>query len=62
MTITDEATASSPLRRSLTAPLIGSAVFVVVDQLTKWWALNTLDDGHTIHLLSLIKFHYLYLK
>ena len=56
MTITDEATASSPLRRCLTAPLIGSALFVVVDQLTKWWALNTLDDGHTIHLLWTLRF------
>ena len=31
-------------------PLVAGGV-VLVDQLTKWWATNALDDGHMIHLV-----------
>jgi signal peptidase II len=37
---------SRPALRQRLAPVLGVAtVVVVIDQLTKWWALNHLDDG-----------------
>ena len=38
------------LARPPRGPLVVAAVVVVLDQLTKHWALNELTDGHTIHL------------
>lgn len=48
--MTDAATAG-PSRRYGAAALASAAVVVVVDQLTKWWALATLDDGRVIDLV-----------
>jgi signal peptidase II len=39
------------LARLPRGPLIVAAVVVLLDQLTKHWALNALSDGHTIHLV-----------
>lgn len=38
------------LARLPRGPLAVAAVVVLIDQLTKHWALNELADGHTIHL------------
>ena len=40
--------------RSLRAPLAIAAVVVLVDQLTKWWALDELSDGD-IHLVGSLR-------
>lgn len=48
--MTDAATAR-PSRRYGAAALASAAVVVVVDQLTKWWATETLDDGRVIDLV-----------
>lgn len=48
--MTDAATAG-PSRRYGAAALASAAVVVVLDQLTKWWALATLDDGRVIDLV-----------
>lgn len=37
--------------------LVVAAVWVLVDQLTKHWALNALDDGRTIDLVGSLRFN-----
>lgn len=44
------------VRQPLTGALLGASVIVVVDQLTKWWALNALDGGRTIDLVWTLRF------
>lgn len=39
-----DAVDEQPARRSLVVPMVIAAIVVVLDQLTKHWALNTLDD------------------
>jgi signal peptidase II len=43
--------------RALRWPLAIAAVVVVVDQLTKHWALNALDDGRVIDLVGSLRFN-----
>lgn len=43
--------AAEPVRRHLPAALVTVAVVVGVDQLTKWWALETLGNGRVIDLV-----------
>lgn len=43
------------LARLPRGPLAIAAVVIVVDQLTKHWALNALDGGRTIHLVWTIQ-------
>lgn len=38
-------------------PLLIAVIVVVVDQLTKHWALNALDDGRTIDLVWTLRFN-----
>ena len=42
---------AEPARRHLPAALATVAVVVVADQLSKWWALGTLDNGRVIDLV-----------
>ena len=51
MTVADEAITTHRVRQPIAGALVGAVVFLALDQLTKWWALNALDDGHTIHLV-----------
>jgi signal peptidase II len=44
------------VRQPLTGALLGASVIVVVDQLTKWWALNALDGDRTIDLVWTLRF------
>jgi len=43
--------AAGPAGHHRAAALVSAAVVVVVDQLTKWWALETLDNGRVIDLV-----------
>ena len=43
--------AAGPAGHHRAAALVSAAVVVVVDQLTKWWALETLDGGRVIDLV-----------
>jgi signal peptidase II len=43
--------------RALRWPLAIAAVVVIVDQLTKHWALNALDDGRVIDLVGSLRFN-----
>jgi signal peptidase II len=43
--------------RALRWPLAIAAVVVVVDQLTKHWALNALDNGRVIDLVGSLRFN-----
>ena len=43
--------AAGPANRHGAAVLVSVASVVVVDQLTKWWALETLDGGRVIDLV-----------
>lgn len=45
------------MRRGLRVPLAITAVVVVLDQLTKHWALNELDDGHVIDVVGSLRFN-----
>lgn len=45
------------MRRGLRVPLAIAAVVVVLDQLTKHWALNELDDGHVIDVVGSLRFN-----
>jgi signal peptidase II len=49
-----EAAAGGP---SITVPLLIAAIVVVVDQLSKQWALSTLDDGRTIDIVGSLRFN-----
>jgi signal peptidase II len=43
--------------RELRTPLAIAAVVVLLDQLTKHWALNALADGHVIDLIGSLRFN-----
>jgi signal peptidase II len=45
------------MARGLRTPLAIAAVVVLVDQLTKHWALNALADGHQIDLVGSLRFN-----
>ena len=52
MTVSDAAVT----RRPIAGALGGATILVVLDQVTKWWALNSLDDGRTIDLVWTLRF------
>ena len=52
MTVSDAAVT----RRPIAGALGGATILVVLDQVTKWWALNALDDGRTIDLVWTLRF------
>ena len=56
MTVTDEPVALARVRQPLTGAMIGATLVILADQLTKWWALNALDDGRTIDLVWTLRF------
>ncbi|MEY3925245.1 MAG: signal peptidase, partial [Actinomycetota bacterium] len=56
MTVADEAITTHRVRQPIAGALVGAVVFLALDQLTKWWALNALDDGHTIHIVWTLRF------
>ena len=49
--------AASSRLRLLRWPLAIAAAVVVIDQLTKHWALNALDDGRVIDLVGSLRFN-----
>jgi signal peptidase II len=55
LTQTDEPPAQA--RVSLLPALAVAAIVIVLDQLTKQWALSTLDDGHVIDLVWTLRFN-----
>jgi signal peptidase II len=56
MTVADQATPAPRVRRPFAGALLGAAFVVVLDQLTKWWALNALDNGRTIDVVWTLRF------
>jgi signal peptidase II len=44
-------------RVSLVPALVVAAAVIVLDQLTKQWALSTLDDGHVIDIVWTLRFN-----
>ncbi len=54
--ISEAATVGTDRRRRLTIAGIIVAAAVALDQATKHWALNSLDDGHTIDLVPTLEF------
>ncbi len=46
-----------PPARSLRGPLVVAVAVVLVDQLTKQWALNALADGETIDVIGSLRFN-----
>ena len=42
----------TPSVRTVRGPLVIAAVVVLVDQLTKHWALSALGDGHVVHVVG----------
>ena len=52
MTVSDAAVT----RRPIAGALVGATIVVVLDQVTKWWALNALGDGRTIDLVWTLRF------
>ncbi len=54
MHVSDRQRTSARLQ-ALRGPLIVAAVVVVVDQLTKHWALNALDNGRVIDLVGSLR-------
>ena len=54
MHVSDRQRTSARLQ-AFRGPLIVAAVVVVVDQLTKHWALNTLDNGRVIDLVGSLR-------
>ena len=44
-------------RSSLTLLLATAGVVVLLDQLTKWWALRHLSDGHVDHVIGTLQFN-----
>ena len=46
--------------RSWRVPIVIALVVVVLDQLTKHWAVNTLADGHIIHVIWTLQFNLAY--
>ena len=56
MTVTNDAPATAS-HASRTAPaLLAAGALVVVDQVTKWWALSALDGGRTIDIVWTLRF------
>ncbi|MGB1681073.1 MAG: signal peptidase II, partial [Acidimicrobiales bacterium] len=55
-----DAAPTTSLRPSLTTPAVIVVVALVVDQLSKWWALDELEDGSVIEVLPTLEFdlHY----
>ena len=50
----------APVRRPVLA-IVGVAILsVVIDQLTKWWAVEELSDGRTVDLFWTLRFRLLY--
>jgi signal peptidase II len=45
------------MSRGLRTPLAIAAAVVLLDQLTKHWALNALADGHVIHVIGTLQFN-----
>ena len=37
-------------------PIVAAAV-LALDQLTKWWAASSLDDGHVVHVFGSLRFN-----
>ena len=50
----------SPARLSLATPTVIVVVTVVLDQLTKWWALAALEDGDIVEILPTLEFDLAY--
>ena len=46
-----DAVAAGPAHRHGAAALVSAAAVVAVDQLTKWWALESLDGGRVVDLV-----------
>lgn len=55
----DESTAALPPRRLGIVAAVGLGV-LVLDQLTKWWALNQLSDGDIIDVIGSLRFNLFY--
>ena len=53
---TDPVAATRPPRRLGVVAIVAVSVFVV-DQLSKWWAINALDDGRIIDLVGSLRFN-----
>lgn len=43
--------------RTMRGPLLIAGLVVLVDQLTKHWALHALADGHVIHVVGTLQFN-----
>lgn len=56
MTVADQATPTPRVRQPIAGALLGAGFVVVLDQLTKWWALNALDNGRTIDVVWTLRF------
>jgi signal peptidase II len=48
---------AGPRVRDVRVPLLIAAAVVVLDQLTKHWALNALDDDHVIDVVGSLRFN-----
>jgi signal peptidase II len=48
---------AAPRVRDVRIPLLIAAAVVVLDQLTKHWALNALDDDHVIDVIGSLRFN-----
>ncbi len=46
-----------PARATLLPALVVAGIVIVLDQITKQWALSTLDDGHVIDLVWTLRFN-----
>ena len=51
---------AAPSRPGLTTPIVIVVVAVVLDQLTKWWALEALEDGSIVEVLPTLEFDLAY--
>lgn len=51
-----DAPAERPPRRLGIVAVVALCV-VAVDQLTKWWAVNALSDGHLVHVVGSLRFN-----
>jgi signal peptidase II len=51
------AAGAAPRVRDVRVPLLIAAAVVVLDQLTKHWALNALDDDHVIDVVGSLRFN-----
>ncbi len=55
-----EAAPTTPPRPGLVVPVVIVVVAVVLDQLTKWWALEALGDGDVVEVLPTLEFDLAY--